>query len=111
MIRTRDALRENLLILLLVIVVVGQSIIGVLMASGEREIVRVQQAQLETQREWSHSVAIIAAWQGPTSLVTRATIDGRDTSLGVQEERGPHDVEAAWDRTSDSLKRLASRKE
>src|SRR3954469_21961330 len=106
MIRTRDALRENLLILLLVIVVVGQSIIGVLMASGEREIVRVQNAQLETQREWARSVAIIAEWQGPTSMVTHATWNGRDTELGIQEARGICDIENAADRTIDGLKRL-----
>lgn len=98
--RIRQALRDNLRDLLAVVVALG-------MLGNMLLLVVILRAHLDVLRECKRSVAEIARWQGPTSAVSSTTFDGRPLQLGVQEARGPADVENLVERTRDGLKRLA----
>lgn len=75
-----------------------------------RQQVRIQTRQAEMQAEYTEAVKTLARWQGPLSLVTHAELDGRPISLGLQEARGPRDVETLHERQVDSWLRLAEHK-
>lgn len=105
--RLKNAILDNPLASALLVVAVAMLLNGFLLVQVTRQSVSVQEQQRDFMEQWATRVGVIAQWQGPTSLVTHTSVDGREATLGIQEARGPLDVENAWDRTADGLKRLA----
>lgn len=116
--RARDVLGEHYRDLVTLVTAVLMAICFYLLvtvmnrqaAIAERQVA-IQERQAAMQAEYTGYVGTLARWQGPTSLSTETTIDGRATRLAVQEERGPCEIENALERTRDGLKRLVAHKE
>lgn len=75
-----------------------------------RQQVVLQRHGVEMQAEYTEAVKTLAHWQGPLSLTTHAELDGHPIALGLQEARGPRDVENVVERQVDSLTRMAEHK-